>query len=63
MKRLIRLPEVMHRVGLSRSTIYQYIEEGRFPAQVRLGRRCVAWNYEEIDSWIEEKLAGNSSPK
>jgi prophage regulatory protein len=29
--RLIRLPEVMARVGLKRSAIYQRMSEGRFP--------------------------------
>ncbi len=56
MIRLIRLPEVMDRVGLSRSSIYQYIQQGRFPAQINLGSRCVAWNSEDIDAWIQEKV-------
>ena len=29
--RLIRLPEVMARVGLRRTAIYQWMREGRFP--------------------------------
>ena len=32
--RLIRLPEVQHRVGLGRSTIYRWMAEGRFPKPV-----------------------------
>lgn len=34
--RFIRLPSVQAKVGLSRSQIYKLIDEGRFPAQVRL---------------------------
>lgn len=33
--RLIRLKEVQHRVGLSRSAIYRFMAEGTFPKQVR----------------------------
>ena len=32
--RLIRLPEVKHRVGLGRSMIYRWMAEGKFPKPV-----------------------------
>ncbi|WP_201752611.1 helix-turn-helix transcriptional regulator [Sphingomonas changnyeongensis] len=50
--RLIRLPEVLRRTGLSRSTIYGWIENGRFPRQVQLSARCVAWYESEVNEWI-----------
>lgn len=52
---LIRLPEVLRRTGLSRSTIYGWIEHGRFPRQVQLSARCVAWYESDIDAWISEQ--------
>jgi prophage regulatory protein len=54
--RLIRLPEVQHRVGLGRSTIYRWMAEGRFPKPVQLGGYAVAWAEEEIESWISDRL-------
>ena len=51
--RLIRLPEVMARVGLRRTAIYQRMREGRFPRSRRLGPRCTVWIEAEIDAWIE----------
>lgn len=51
--RLIRLPEVMHRVGMRRSAIYKRMSEGRFPQSRSLGPRCAVWVEEEIDAWIE----------
>ncbi len=50
--RLIRLAEVKHRVGLSRSTIYRWMAEGRFPRPARLGNYIVAWEEQVIDDWI-----------
>ncbi len=50
--RLIRLPEVIARVGLKRSSIYQRMAEGRFPKGRSLGPRCVVWVETEIDAWI-----------
>jgi prophage regulatory protein len=57
--RLIRLPEVKARVGLSRSSIYLRISEGTFPAPCRLGAKSVAWSEASIDAWIQARLAGN----
>ena len=53
-ERLIRLPEVMARVGLRRTAIYQRMREGRFPRSRSLGPRCTVWVEAEIDAWILE---------
>ena len=62
---LIKLNEVKARTGLSRSSIYAYIDKGIFPAQVKLGERCVAWVDSEIEEWVLSKVlardAANSS--
>ena len=50
--RLLRLPEVMDRVGLRRSAIYQRMSEGRFPKSRSLGPKCAVWVEAEIDEWI-----------
>jgi prophage regulatory protein len=57
---ILRLPAVKARVGLSRSTIYQYISEGRFPAQIRLGTRAVGWPEREISAVNAARIAGKS---
>ena len=55
-KRLNRLPEVMSRGGLGRSTIYRWMSEGRFPTPVHLGGHAVAWSEDDLDEWIAGKL-------
>lgn len=52
--RLLRLPEVIARVGLRRSAIYQRMSEGRFPKSRSLGPKCTVWVEAEIDAWIQE---------
>lgn len=54
--RLIRLPEVKARVGLSRSTIYSRIKTNDFPTPVRLGEKSVAWLESSIDDFINSLL-------
>lgn len=55
--RLIRLPEVMARVGLKRSAIYQRMSEGRFPKSRSLSGKCTVWVEAEIDAWINSIAA------
>ncbi len=47
-----RIREVMQITGLSRSTIYKMIDEGRFPAPLKLGRRAVGWTDKMIEDWV-----------
>ncbi|PTQ12920.1 DNA-binding protein [Sphingomonas oleivorans] len=55
--RLVRLPEVMNRTGLSRTTIYRRMGEGTFPARVPLGRNSVAWYESDIRVWVSNPTA------
>ena len=54
--RILRLPEVMARTGLSRSTIYLRISQGNFPKPVNLGARAVGWIEEEIQEWLQQQI-------
>lgn len=40
---ILRLPAVKAATGLSRSTIYERVRLGTFPAPVPLGRNSVGW--------------------
>lgn len=50
--RLVRLPEVIQRTGVSRATIYRKVDQGTFPRPVRLGPNTVAWYESQLDQWI-----------
>ena len=56
MHTILRLPEVRRSTGLSRSTIYARIAEGRFPKPVSLGGRAVGWIEAEIEEWLEQRI-------
>jgi len=55
-KRILRLPNVLDRTGLSRSTVYQRVSEGRFPKPVSLGARAVGWVESDIEDWIGKQI-------
>lgn len=56
-RRLIRLPLVIERAGLSKSTIYARATAGTFPKPVSLGNSLSAWVESEVDEWVEARIA------
>lgn len=60
-KFLGRLPQVRQKVGFSRSEIYRLISLGRFPRPIPLGERAVAWDMEEVEAWMQERIAARDA--
>ena len=54
--KILRLPQVKERVGLSRSTIYLRISKGEFPAPISLGGRAVGWLESDVNQWLVQKV-------
>ena len=55
--RFIKLQNVMAITGMSRSSIYLAISEGRFPKQINLGVRSIAFLESEVQEWMEHCVA------
>ncbi len=53
---LLRLPTVINRTGLSKSSVYQSAKNGQFPKPIRLGPRAVGWVESEIADWIDQRI-------
>lgn len=54
---IIRLPEVIEKTGLSRSTIYFQISKGQFPKGIPIGEHARGWLSHEIEQWIQDRAA------
>jgi len=54
---LERLPAIMARTGLKRSSVYALMATGHFPKPVKLSERSSAWIVKEVDSWIADRIA------
>lgn len=50
-----RLPAVCKRVGFAQSTLYRWIEQGRFPAPIKIGYSN-AWDSRVVDSWMLDQI-------
>lgn len=55
-QRLLRLPDVCALVSLGKSSIYEGVKAGTFPAPIKLSRRAVCWPAASIDAWITERI-------
>jgi len=58
--RLIRLASVISATGLPRSTLYKMMKCEKFPKNVMIGERSVAWVESEIEDWIKENIKRRS---
>jgi prophage regulatory protein len=57
MNKLLKMPEVRTKTGLSKSHLYALAQNGEFPKPVKLSERSSAWVESEVDGWIEERIA------
>ena len=54
-KSILRRPAVEALTGLSRSSIYKFMNDGSFPKAIKLGPRAVGWVEDHIDAWINNR--------
>lgn len=48
--------------GLGDSQTYTLIQQGRFPAPLKLGPRCSRWRMGDLRRWLADPLNFSSSP-
>ena len=60
--RLIRIKEVTSRIGIGRSTVYDWMDsksprfDQTFPKPIKIGPNSVAWLEQDINEWIMAKV-------
>jgi prophage regulatory protein len=59
--RFIRLKEVLAICGKSRSSVYDAIKKGQFPAPIKLHGRSSAWIKSEILQWANACINASRS--
>ena len=59
--KFIKLTEVLAISGKSRSSIYDAIKKGEFPAPVKVGGRASAWIKSEVLQWTQDCILASRS--
>lgn len=58
-KKTLSLTELSEYIGVSRTTLYTMIQDGRFPVQPIKGLEPKRWSVEKVNEWIESKDIDN----
>ncbi|MCS3769594.1 prophage regulatory protein [Aeromonas hydrophila] len=64
-QRVIRLPELVKYLSVSRSTIYSWTSprspqfDQSFPKKIRLGERSVGFILGDVQNWLKNKQCSN----
>lgn len=54
---LLRRREVEREVGLSRTSIYDYMKAGKFPRPIEIAPHTVRWIASEVEAWKAERMS------
>lgn len=57
--RVLSFPDLKEKKGIAwtRQHVWRQINAGRFPKPVKLGEATVAWVEDEIDAWLDQRIA------
>ena len=54
-KMFLRMPGVLARVPVGRSTLWGWVRAGTFPAPVKLGPMVTAWRASDVQAWADSQ--------
>ncbi|EEM8097722.1 hypothetical protein CMV52_05185 [Klebsiella pneumoniae] len=58
---IIRLPGVLKRIGIGRSTVYDWMNpkspryDPTFPRPIQLGQKAVGWRESDLNHWLSSR--------
>lgn len=55
MEKIIKQPELIKALGISRGTLFNMRKEGKIPAPRKISSRCVGWLQSDIDKWLQSR--------
>lgn len=61
-ERLLRLGEVADRLGISKATVYRWLEGGRLPARRAIGENTVGILESELTEWLRSRPVVGTRP-
>jgi prophage regulatory protein len=48
---LLKVTDVLARLGVSRVTLWAWRRAGRFPAPIRIGPNSIRWRASDVEAW------------
>lgn len=53
--KLVSINEIQKAIGVSRATIYRWMDAGTFPSSIDISDSRVAWHEHEVEEWINSR--------
>ena len=50
----VRLPQVLHVLGIGKTTFWDGIRKGHYPAPIKIGSKIAAWRVQDIRALINQ---------
>lgn len=55
--RVLRIGETTTKAGMSRSSLYEAVKAGTFPAPLKLSKRSSGWLESEVNAWLAQRAS------
>lgn len=55
MEKILRLDELLKVLRISRSSVYAWVRENKFPKPIKLGARAIGWTESAVQEWIKQR--------
>ena len=52
-----RFNQLTDLIGVSKTTIYRWIDSGKFPNYIKIGDRAIGWRVDDVHEWIESRAS------
>ena len=62
MRKMIRLNKLVEVLGVSRRTIYRWMEAGQFPRPVNVGDLAMSFYEDEVAAWQKKREEQSTAP-
>jgi predicted DNA-binding transcriptional regulator AlpA len=56
----IRLRDLVKRVPVAKSTVWKWVEDGKFPPPIKLSEGVTAWPIAAVEQWEAERRAAQT---
>ena len=63
MDSILRIHQLVERIGLSRSSILRMEKDGKFPKKIILSKRVVGWLESDVNDWLMQQAGKNTNSR
>jgi prophage regulatory protein len=59
--RIVSPKEVQRALGMSKSTLWRWVQVGQFPKPAKIGPGRIGWLETDVATWIESRFASRNA--